>query len=34
MDDPGNIPELDRVGRLAGQRLVRADHFTSAFDLR
>jgi hypothetical protein len=34
MDDPDQIPELDRVGRLAGQRLVRADHFTPAFDLR
>lgn len=34
MDDPDNIPELDRVGRLAGQRLVQAGHFTSTFDLR
>ena len=34
MDVPDNIPELDRVGRLAGQRLVKADHFTSTFDLR
>jgi len=34
MDDPANIPELDRVGRLAGKRLVKADHFTSAFNLR
>lgn len=28
MDKPGNIPELDRVGRLAGRKLVRAEHFT------
>lgn len=34
MDDPDNIPELDRLGRLAGQRLVEAGHFTAAFDLR
>lgn len=33
MDEPDNIPELDRVGRLAGQRLVRAGHFGAAFDL-
>ena len=31
MDDPDNIPELDRVGRLAGGRLVKADHFPPAF---
>jgi len=30
MDDPANIPELDRVGRLAGRKLVKADHFTGA----
>ena len=30
MDDPDNIPELDRVGRLAGQKLVKADHFAPA----
>lgn len=34
MDDPDRIPELDRVGRLAGARLVRAEHFTADFDLR
>lgn len=28
MDDPDNIPELDRIGRLAGQKLVKAGHFT------
>lgn len=30
MDQPGNIPELDRVGRLAGSKLVKAEHFTGA----
>lgn len=30
MDDPDNIPELDRVGRLAGRKLVRAGHFSGA----
>ncbi len=30
MDDPDNIPELDRIGRLAGQKLVKAGHFTGA----
>jgi hypothetical protein len=34
MDEPDNIPELDRVGRLAGNRLVQAEHFSAAFDLR
>lgn len=34
MDDPDNIPELDRVGRLAGARLVRPEHFSADFDLR
>ncbi len=33
MDEPGNIPELDRVGRLAGTRLVKAAHFDTGFDL-
>lgn len=33
MDQPDNIPELDRVGRLAGGKLVRAAHFDSGFDL-
>lgn len=30
MDKPENVPELDRVGRLAGQKLVKAEHFASA----
>lgn len=33
MDQPDNIPELDRVGRLAGDKLVKAAHFDAAFDL-
>lgn len=33
MDEPDNIPELDRVGRLAGKRLMQAGHFPAAFDL-
>ncbi len=32
MDDPDNIPELDRIGRLAGRRLVQREHFPPAFD--
>jgi len=28
MDEPDYIPEQDRVGRLAGRKLVSADHFT------
>lgn len=31
MDKPGNIPELDSIGRRAGQRLVKAEHFDPAF---
>jgi hypothetical protein len=34
MDDPDNIGELDRIGRLAGDKLVMATHFPGAFDLR
>ncbi|MBS0444865.1 MAG: patatin-like phospholipase family protein [Proteobacteria bacterium] len=34
MDEPANIPELDRVGRLAGAKLVQPAHFDAAFDLR
>jgi hypothetical protein len=34
MDEPANIAELDRVGRLAGQRLVKAEHFGADFDPR
>lgn len=33
MDEPDNIPELDRVGRLAGRQLVQAAHFGDAFDM-
>lgn len=32
MDEPDNIPELDRIGRLAGKKLVNAGHFEAAFD--
>jgi predicted acylesterase/phospholipase RssA len=32
MDEPKNIPELHRVGRLAGRKLVKAEHFESCFD--
>ena len=32
MDEPDNIPELDRIGRLAGRRLVQAAHFGAGFD--
>ena len=31
MDEPDNIPELDRVGRLAGRKLVKAEYFPPAF---
>lgn len=34
MDEPDNIPELDRVGRVAGRQLVRAAHFGDAFDMQ
>ncbi|WP_205833087.1 patatin-like phospholipase family protein [Azohydromonas caseinilytica] len=33
MDQPANIPELDRIGRMAGTKLVKAAHFDAAFDL-
>lgn len=33
MDDPAKIPELDRMGRLAGGKLVKAGHFSAGFDL-
>lgn len=33
MDEPDNIPELDRIGRLAGAKLVKAAHFDPRFDL-
>jgi hypothetical protein len=32
MDEPDNIPELDRIARLAGKKLVKAGHFEAAFD--
>ena len=32
MDKPENIPELDRLGRVAGRKLVKAAHFVDAFD--
>lgn len=32
MDEPDNIPELDRIGRLAGTKLISASHFPAAFD--
>ncbi len=32
MDEPDNIPALDSLGRTAGTTLVKADHFTAAFD--
>lgn len=34
MDEPEHIPELDRLGRLAGARLIDAAHFGADFDLR
>ena len=33
MDEPDNIPELDRLGRVAGRKLVQPGHFGAAFDL-
>lgn len=33
MDEPGNCGDLDRIGRLAGCRLVKAEHFSKTFDL-
>jgi uncharacterized protein len=32
MDMPENIPELDRIGRLAGKKLVMPQHFGAVFD--
>jgi uncharacterized protein len=32
MDDPDMIPQLDSVGRKAGEVLVKAEHFTGGFD--
>jgi predicted acylesterase/phospholipase RssA len=32
MDEPKNMPDLDEVGRLAGRRLVKPEHFIPAFD--
>jgi len=33
MDKPENMPKLDEVGRAAGAKLVKEDHFPAAFDL-
>lgn len=33
MDEPRNIPALDDIGRLAGQKLIVASHFPAHFDL-
>ncbi len=33
MDKTENIPELDRLGRIAGKKLVKAAHFPGAFDM-
>jgi hypothetical protein len=33
LDEPKNIPALDRIGRLAGKKLVKAAHFDASFDL-
>ena len=34
MDEPANMPKLDEVGKTAGARLVKDEHFPAAFDLR
>jgi predicted acylesterase/phospholipase RssA len=34
MDKPANMPDLDAVGRLAGEKLVKDGHFPAVFDLR
>ena len=33
MDEPANLERLARVGRLAGEQLVRDSDFPPAFDL-
>jgi uncharacterized protein len=32
MDEPRNMPVLDGIGRVAGSKLVKAEHFVPAFD--
>jgi uncharacterized protein len=32
MDEPDNIPQLDSLGRKAGEVLVKAEHFNASFD--
>jgi predicted acylesterase/phospholipase RssA len=34
MDEPANMPKLDQVGKIAGTRLIKDEHFPPAFDLR
>ena len=34
MDEPANMPKLDDVGKLAGTKLIKDEHFPPAFDLR
>src|SRR5678815_3617696 len=34
MDEPANMPKLDEIGKLAGTKLIRDEHFPAAFDLR
>ena len=34
MDEPTNMPKLDEVGKIAGARLIKDEHFPAAFDLR
>jgi hypothetical protein len=32
MDKPDNVPELDRICRLVGRKLLNAEHFDRVFD--
>jgi len=34
MDEPANMPKLDDVGKIAGGKLIKEDHFPAAFDVR
>ena len=34
MDEPANMPKLDQVGKIAGTKLIKDEHFPAAFDLR
>jgi predicted acylesterase/phospholipase RssA len=34
MDEPANMPKLDEIGKLAGTKLIKDEHFPAAFDLR